>query len=59
LTKVNVAHEVDELPEPLLVERGAGVVPGENSLEHRIVALNAGHRVVHELADRGLLGLRL
>jgi hypothetical protein len=30
-----------------------------HALERRVVALDAGHRLVHELADGGLLGLRL
>ena len=46
-------------PSRCLVERGAGVVLGQHALERRVVALDAGHRVVDELADGGLLGLRL
>ena len=55
----DVADHVDELAEPLLVERRAGVVLGQHVLERRIVALDGGHRVVHEPADVGLTGLRL
>ena len=50
---------VDQLAEALLVERGAGVVLGQHALQRRVVALDAGHGVVHELADGGLAGLRL
>ena len=46
-------------PRRCLVERGAGVVLGQHALERRVVALDAGHRVVDELADGGLAGLRL
>jgi len=56
---LDVADQVDELAEPRLVERGARVVLGQHTLERRVVALDAGHRVVDELADRGLLRLRL
>ena len=55
---LDVADEVDELAEACLVERGARVVLGEHALERGVVALDAGHRVIHELADGGLLGLR-
>ncbi len=47
------------MTEPLLVECRAGVVFGQHALERRVVALDAGHRVIHELADRRLTGLRL
>ncbi len=46
-------------PRRCLVERGAGVVLGQHALERRVVALDAGHGVVDELADGGLAGLRL
>jgi hypothetical protein len=49
--ETDVAHQVDELAEPLLVEAGARVVLGQHALEGRIVALDGGHRVVHESAD--------
>src|SRR5438093_994114 len=55
----DIADEVDELAEACLVERGAGVVPWQHALERRVVALDAGHSVVSELADGGLAGLRL
>ena len=45
----DVADEVDELAEALLVEAGAGVVLGQHALERRVVALDGGHRVVDEL----------
>ena len=56
---LDVADEVDELAEALLVERGAGVVLGQHALERRVVALDAGHRIVDKLADGALAGLRL
>ena len=56
---LDVADQVDELAEARLVERGAGVVLGQHALERRVVALDAGHGVVDELADGRLAGLRL
>ena len=41
-----------------LVERGAGVVLRQHALERRVVALDAGHGVVDELADGRLARLR-
>ena len=55
----DVADEIDELAEPQLVEGGAGIVLGQHALERGVVALDAGHGVVDELADGGLLGLGL
>ena len=52
----DVRHEVDELAEARLVEPGAGVVLGQDALERRVVALDGGHRVVDERADRRLRG---
>ena len=46
-------------PRPLLVERRAGVVLGQYVLECRIVALNAGHGDIDELANGGLSRLGL
>ena len=51
---LDIADEVDELAEPLLVQRRTGVVLGQYVFERRIVALNAGHGAIDELADRGL-----
>ena len=61
VTHLDVADEVDELAQPLLVEGGAGVVLGQHVLERGVVALDAGHGAVHELADGGLarLGLQM
>jgi hypothetical protein len=56
---LDVADHVDQLAEARLVERRAGVVLGQYALEHGIVALDAGHGVVHEPADGGLLRLGL
>ena len=55
----DIADEVDDLAEPLFVERRAGVVLGQHAFERGVVALDAGHGVVHDLADGGLPGLGL
>ena len=55
----DVADQVDELAEALLVERRAGVVLGQHALERGVVALDGDHGVVDELADGRLLGLGL
>jgi hypothetical protein len=47
------------LAEALLVEAGAGVVLGQHVQELRVDPLDRGHRVVDELADRGLRGVGL
>jgi hypothetical protein len=57
--EADIAHEVDELTEALLVEAGPRVVLGENGLERRVVALDRLHGVVDELADRRLRRVRL
>ena len=45
------ADQVDELAEPLLVERRTGVVLGQHALERRVLLLDRDHRVVNDLAD--------
>ena len=40
----------------MLVERGSGVVLGEDVFQARVVALQGDHGVVHDFADGGLLG---
>ena len=55
-TERDVRHEVDELAEARLVEPGPRVVLGQHALERRVVALDGGHRVVDEGADRRLRG---
>ena len=52
--KADVADQVDELAEPLLVEAGAGVVLGQHALERGLSRSMAHHGVVDDLADRGL-----
>ena len=47
----DVADQIDELAEPLLVEAGACVVLGQHALERSVVALDRAHGVVDELAD--------
>jgi len=54
---LDVADHVDEPAEARLVERGAGVVLGQHALDRGVVALDAGHGIVHELSDGGLAGL--
>ncbi len=44
----DVADQIDELAEPLLVETGAGVVLGQHALERGVVALDRAHRVVDD-----------
>src|SRR5690606_35972203 len=53
------ADQVDELSETRLVERGASVVFGQDTLERRVVALDGDHGVVDELSDRRLRRLAL
>ncbi len=48
-----------ELAEVVLVKRGAGVVLGQDALEARVVAFDDDHRIVHDLAEGGLLGAAL
>ena len=55
----DVADQVDELAEALLVEAGAGVVLGQHALERGVVALDGGHRVVDQRADGRLRGAGL
>src|SRR5665647_1668083 len=55
----DVADEVDELTEALLVEGLAGVLLGKHVLEHRVRLLDVGHRVVDDPPDLGLTRLRL
>ena len=50
---------IDQLPQALLVEAGAGVVLRQHALEAWVVALDRHHGVVHELADGGLRGVGL
>ena len=49
------------MAQPLLVERGAGVILGQHVLEGRVVALDAGHGSVDKLANGRLarLGLQI
>ncbi len=59
VAKADGADEVDEFAEAVFVEGGAGVVFGEDAFEAGVVALDGDHRVVHDLADGGLLGAGL
>ena len=57
--KCDVAHEVDDLAEPLFVETGAGEVLWQHALERGVVALDRAHRVIDQLADGRLRRHRL
>ena len=59
LPERDVADQVDDLAEALLVEAGAGVVLGQHALERGVVALDRDHRVVHQRADGRLRGAGL
>ena len=49
--QADVADQVDELAEALLVQVGPGVLLGQHALERRVVALDGRHGVVDRLAD--------
>ena len=59
IAQADGGDQVDQLPEPGLVQRRARVVLGENALELDVVALDGLHRIVHQLADARLLGALL
>src|SRR3989338_9606332 len=52
--EADIADEVDELAESLLVEPRPGVVLRQHALERGVVALDGAHRVVNERANRWL-----
>jgi len=52
--ETDIADEIDQLAEPLLVEARAGVVLWQDRFERKVVALDRRHRVIDDLADRGL-----
>ena len=52
--EADVADEIDQLAEPLLVEARAGVVLRQDAFERGVVALDRRHRVIDDLADRRL-----
>jgi len=54
IAQCDVAHEVNELTQPLFIETGAGVVLGQHALERRVIPFDRCHRVDHERADNGL-----
>ena len=58
---LDIADQVDQLAEPLLVQRRTGVVPRQHVLEHRVVVLDGGHRLIDGQADGRLprLGLQM
>jgi hypothetical protein len=52
--EADIADEVDQLPEPLLVETGTGVVLRQHGFQREIVAFDRRHRVIDDLPDRRL-----
>ena len=50
---------IDQLPQAVLIEPRTRVVLRQHTLEARVIALDRHHGVVHQLADRGLLGVGL
>jgi hypothetical protein len=48
VTDFDVADQIDELPQPLLVECRASVVLRQHTPERRVVPLDPGHRIVHD-----------
>ena len=59
VAQADVADQVDELAQALLVQARVGVVLGQHALEGRVVALDGQHGVVDGLADGRLLGVGL
>ena len=59
IADLDVRNHVDQLTEPSLVERWAGVILGQHAFERRVVALDPRHGVVYQLTNRRLLGLGL
>ena len=59
IAEADRADQVDQLAQPLLVESRAVEVLRQHALERRVIALDRDHRLVDQLADRGLLGARL
>jgi len=59
VAQTDVADQVDELAEPLLVEAGVGIVLWQHALERGVVAFDGEHGVVHDLADSRLFGIGL
>ncbi len=53
------AYEVNKLAKTPLVQVGPRVVLGQHALEAHVVALDSGHRIVHQLANGGLLRVLL
>ncbi len=55
----DIADQVDDLAESLLVEAGTGEVFRQHALERGVIALDRGHRVIHQRADGGLRSVGL
>ena len=58
-TDLDVAHQVDHLPQAGLVQGGTGVVLGQHVPQRRVIPLNGGHGVVHSPPYGGLVRLAL
>ncbi len=58
-TETDIADEVNELTETLLVETRTRIVFWEHTLERRVVPLDGGHRFVNDGSDLGLRGVAL
>ena len=56
VAQADVADQINELAEPLLVEARVGIVLGKHALERGVVTLDGEHGVVDDLADSRLLG---
>ena len=59
VAQADVADQVDELAEALLIEARVGVVLGQHAFEGGVVALDGQHGVIDGLADGGLFGVGL
>src|SRR5581483_5966793 len=59
VAKADVRDEVNQFAQAGLVERGAVVIFGQDTLEVGIGFLDSLHRLVNQLADGGLLGISL
>jgi len=52
--EADIADEIDQLAEPLLVEARARVILRQDGFERGVVALDRRHRVIDDLPDRRL-----
>jgi len=52
--EADIADEIDQLAEPLLVEARTGIILRQDGFERGVVALDRRHRVIYDLPDRRL-----